>query len=96
VGRKKYTQLNSNAVPSSDSIEPAVYVYDLYGVLGLNRSSPVKDLKQAYLSIAFSNHPDRNSSLDALYLYQNASHAYSVLVRDPEKKRQYDLKYGKL
>ncbi len=56
-------------------------------------NSTRKQLKEAYWKIAFNNHPDRNKTLDALYLYRNASHAYKILGKDPKRRAEYDAKY---
>jgi hypothetical protein len=65
-------------------------ISNLYSVLGLNRSASLTDIQEAYLNIAISNHPNRNNSIHALYLYQNASYAYSILGKDPLKRKEYD------
>lgn len=82
----------ARGVPSTDVIEPAKYRTDLYGVLGVPRNATAKELKQAYWNLALSSHPDRNASLEALYVFQNASYAYSILGRDPRKRQEYDTR----
>lgn len=82
----------TTAVSTAEAIEPAKYLNDLYGVLGVTKNASAKELKQAYWNIAMRHHPDRNDSQEALWLYQNASHAYAILGRDPEKRKDYDLK----
>jgi DnaJ domain len=69
----------TEAVSTPDTIEPARYRSDLYGVLGVSKNSTLKELKQSYWNIALNNHPDRNDSIEALYIFQNASHAYNIL-----------------
>ena len=65
---------------------------DLYAVLGASRNATAQELKDAYWSIALTSHPDRNNSIEALYIYQNVSHAYSILGRDPKRRQEYDRK----
>ena len=83
---------NSNAVPSAESITPATYRSDLYGVLGVPRNASREELKKAYWNIVSYNHPDRNNSEEALWFYQNASYAYNILGRDSKKRSEYDMK----
>lgn len=83
---------DANAVPSTESITPATYRNDLYGILGVSRNASREELKKAYWNIVADNHPDRNSSVEALWLYQNASYAYNVLGRDSKKRSEYDMK----
>ena len=83
---------DANAVPSPDAITPATYRSDLYGVLGVSRNASKEDLKKAYWNIVSYNHPDRNNSMEALWIYQNASYAYNVLGRDSKKRNEYDMK----
>lgn len=53
----------TNAKDTSERIEPAVYVEDLYGVLGVFPNASREELKEAYWAISFKNHPDRNNVL---------------------------------
>eukprot|EP01040_Poterioochromonas_malhamensis_P010611 gene10611-11553_t len=76
-----------------DILAPAVFREDLYQVLNVPMNSTRKQLKEAYWKIAFNSHPDRNKTLDALYLYRNASHAYKILGKDPKRRAEYDAKY---
>jgi len=73
--------------------EPTVYAEDLYGVLGVSSNATTAEIKDAYKSLMFQNHPDRNASTAALYLFRNASYAYQVLGRDPKLRSEYDSKY---
>lgn len=82
----------TRGLPTTDVIEPAKYRSDLYEVLGILRNTSAKDVKQAYWNIALNTHPDRNASIEALYIFQNASYAYSVLGRDPRKRQEYDTR----
>jgi len=73
--------------------EPTVYLEDLYSVLGVAPNSTVATIKEAYKGLVFQNHPDRNDSVEALYIFRNASHAYQTLGRDPKLRSEYDSKY---
>lgn len=73
--------------------EPTVYAEDLYGVLGVSSNATTAEIKDSYKSLMFLNHPDRNASTAALYLFRNASYAYQVLGRDPKLRSEYDSKY---
>ena len=46
--------------------EPTVYAEDLYGVLGVSSNATTAEIKDAYKSLMFLNHPDRNASTAAL------------------------------
>ena len=73
--------------------EPTVYVENLYEALGVQPNSTTEEIKEAYKALVFQNHPDRNGSVAALYLFRNASHAYQTLGRDPKLRAEYDSKY---
>jgi len=51
---------SENVKISEERIEPTVYVDDLYGALGVSQNASMQELKDAYRSISFRNHPDRN------------------------------------
>ena len=82
----------TKAVDSSESVTPTFYEDDLYGVLGVNYTATRKELKDAYWNIAFSTHPDRNNTPEALSLFRNASYAYKILGRDEGTRAEYDNK----
>ncbi len=66
---------------------------DYYEVLGVTKSSPDADIKQAYRKLALKYHPDRNKGdKEAEEKFKEATEAYEVL-RDPKKRASYD-KYG--
>ena len=66
---------------------------DYYKILGLNRSSTDKDIKQAYRKLARKHHPDVNpGDKSAEARFKEINSAYDVLS-DPEKRGKYD-KYG--
>ncbi|MCW4052223.1 MAG: molecular chaperone DnaJ [Candidatus Bathyarchaeota archaeon] len=63
---------------------------DYYEILGLSRSVPHAEIKDAYRKLALKYHPDRNKSPDAEDKFKEISEAYAVLS-DPDKRRQYDM-----
>ena len=77
---------------SKDLIAPASFESDLYKILNVERTASTEEMKSAYRQLVFKNHPDRNNSIEALYIYQNVSHAYSILGRDPKRRQEYDRK----
>jgi hypothetical protein len=84
----------SIAKETTETIDPAVYRSDLYEVLNVSSSSTQRQIRDAYLVIAVANHPDRNSSQQALELYRNASYAYKFLGKDPNTRSKYDVTYN--
>eukprot|EP00597_Dinobryon_sp_UTEXLB2267_P002153 CAMPEP_0170061820 /NCGR_PEP_ID=MMETSP0019_2-20121128/3254_1 /TAXON_ID=98059 /ORGANISM="Dinobryon sp., Strain UTEXLB2267" /LENGTH=405 /DNA_ID=CAMNT_0010267765 /DNA_START=914 /DNA_END=2131 /DNA_ORIENTATION=- len=54
----------------------------------------MQELKEAYRSISFRNHPDRNKSVEALNIFRNASYAYKVLGKDRKTRLNYDSEYS--
>jgi DnaJ-class molecular chaperone len=63
---------------------------DYYEILEVDRESSPKKIKEAYRSLAFQCHPDRNSGgTDALERMKMINEAYAVLS-DPAKRKQYD------
>ena len=79
---------------TDEIIDPAVYEEDLYGVLDCSRNASKTEIKEAYWKIAMVSHPDRNSTPDAMYVFRNASRAYSILGRDEKLRAEYDSKYN--
>ena len=66
---------------------------DYYGVLGVDRNAPDKEIKSAYRRLARKHHPDVNpgdKASEALFKEINAAHD---VLGDPEKRKKYD-KYG--
>ncbi|MEJ5329853.1 MAG: molecular chaperone DnaJ [Desulfobaccales bacterium] len=66
---------------------------DYYRILGVSRDATPEEIKKAYRKLALKYHPDRNpGDKQAEEKFKEAAEAYEVL-RDPEKRRLYDL-YG--
>lgn len=67
---------------------------DYYKLLGVNKTSSVKEIKSAYRKLARKYHPDLNpNDKDAKKKFQQINEANEVLS-DPEKRKKYD-QYGK-
>jgi DnaJ-class molecular chaperone len=63
---------------------------DYYEILRVDRDASPKKIKEAYRSLAFQYHPDRNGGgADALERMKMINEAYAVLS-DPAKRKQYD------
>lgn len=63
---------------------------DYYEILGVGKEASAKQIKEAYRSLAFQYHPDRNNgSADALERMKQINEAYAVLS-DPAKRSRYD------
>ena len=87
----RYRRLqNPLAANSAETIDPATYSVDLYKVLGVSPNATKKELRDAYWTIAFQNHPDRNNSQIALETFRNASYAYKILGKDDRSRSDYD------
>ena len=66
---------------------------DYYAILGVGRSAPDKEIKQAYRRLARKYHPDVNPGDKAAEAkFKEINEAYEVLS-DPEKRKKYD-RYG--
>jgi len=67
---------------------------DYYRILGIEKSSSEKDIKNAYRKLARKHHPDLNpNDKEAHKRFQQINEANEVLS-DPEKRKKYD-QYGK-
>mmetsp|Transcript_36778 Transcript_36778/g.84696 ORF Transcript_36778/g.84696 Transcript_36778/m.84696 type:complete len:474 (-) Transcript_36778:189-1610(-) len=62
---------------------------DFYQVLGVQRNSTEKDVKQAFRKLARQYHPDVNKEPGAQEKFQEIARAYEVLS-DEQKRQRYD------
>jgi len=63
---------------------------DHYASLGIDPKSSETEIKQAYRSLSFKFHPDRNKSDEASVKMREINEAYEVLS-DSQKRTQYDF-----
>lgn len=64
---------------------------NLYNILGVNKNSSDKEIKQAYRKLMFKYHPDTNNGDISLEnKCKEINEAYDTLG-DPAKRKQYDL-----
>lgn len=70
---------------------------EYYSLLGIEKDAYPKQIKEAYRSLAFENHPDRNKdNSEASVKMKAVNEAYAVLS-NPKKRREYDAirdRYG--
>ena len=64
---------------------------DFYDILGISSDASETDIKQAYRSLSFKYHPDRNSSEEAGHQMRSLNEAYETLS-DKSKRKQYDMR----
>lgn len=63
---------------------------DYYKILGVEKDTPVKQLREAYRKLAYQYHPDRNpGDTDATEIMKQVNEAYAVLS-NPDKRQEYD------
>ncbi len=68
---------------------------DYYEILGVGKNASISDIKKAYRKLARKYHPDLNPGDKAAeQKFKEINEAHETL-KDPEKKKQYDL-YGSL
>jgi DnaJ-class molecular chaperone len=60
-----------------------------YKTLGIENNCSETEIKQAYRSLSFKYHPDRNKEADASEKMQQINEAYETLS-DKQKRKQYD------
>ena len=65
---------------------------DFYAILGVEKSSELKDIQRAYKRLALKYHPDKTTDPEAKDKFQAVKRAYDILS-DDKKKRIYD-EYG--
>jgi len=61
-----------------------------YDTLGIKNNCTDNEVKQAYRSLSFKYHPDRNKDSDASDKMQKINEAYETLS-DKQKRKQYDM-----
>ena len=61
-----------------------------YTTLGLKNNCSENEIKQAYRSLSFKYHPDRNKEADASEKMQQINEAHEILS-DNQRRKQYDL-----
>jgi DnaJ-class molecular chaperone len=61
-----------------------------YDTLGIKNNCTDNEVKQAYRSLSFKYHPDRNKDPDASVKMQQINEAYEMLS-DKQKRKQYDM-----
>jgi DnaJ-class molecular chaperone len=62
---------------------------DYYDILGVDKNSSAREIKQAYRQLALKYHPDKNKEKDAEKKFKEVTEAYEILS-DPKKKQAYD------
>ncbi len=66
---------------------------DHYRILGVSETASIDEIKAAFRKLALKYHPDKNpDDLQAIEIFSSIHKAYEVLS-DPEKRRDYDLRF---
>lgn len=63
---------------------------DYYQILGVDRKSSQKEIKEAYRKLALNYHPDRNKDNPAATARMKEINESYAALSDPEKRRRYD------
>lgn len=71
------------------NLEPVFCAKDYYKSLGLKKGATDREIKKSFRKLALKYHPDKNQSPEAEVKFREIAEAYEVL-RDPEKRREYD------
>jgi DnaJ-class molecular chaperone len=79
-----------SALPYREENEPSMGQKDYYEILGIPANSNIKKIKEAYRTLAFEYHPDRNKDNPvAADKMKRINEAYAVLS-DYAKRSEYD------
>ena len=62
---------------------------DYYGLLGVDRSASLVEIRRAFKKLAVTAHPDKSSEEGAEEKFQSITRAYEVL-KDDEMRKKYD------
>lgn len=77
-----------------------MHLKDYYGILQLEPSATITEIKKAYRKLALQYHPDKNSDAYAAAQFSDIKEAYEVLTNPSKKEyylqqRWYDQSIGK-
>jgi curved DNA-binding protein CbpA len=63
---------------------------DYYKILGVEKDTPLRQIREAYRKLAYQYHPDRNpGDAGAAEMMKRVNEAYSVMS-NPQKRQEYD------
>jgi DnaJ-class molecular chaperone len=63
---------------------------DYYGILGLDQTADVAEIKAAYRRLALEYHPDRNQDDPAATVKMREINESYAILSDPDKRQEYD------